>query len=324
MVRRYRTVGYLLLACSLAHCASLGRRASIVVMAVAARVAPGDVRIQINRSFLEAYKNRVTIQATFTVDEASGAPNPAAFDGDLHFAGRAPEIGLRLVGEIKNADEADSAVALVQRAASTHQTLAISGAWRVWAEHSLGRTEEQGRPVPPLETPHPEHVFEIHPVTRLGNIDLRETLHPVDGYKPGSAQRTFEIYQGAEYRLRVTPTTVIIDTPTWLYNDVHFWMEIAEPDQVVVADGRFVAASALDIDGNVLVERLRMVFVGGSPPERAVRSLGRGARLHVWGIPRLSFAEISRRATESGISSAFVEGPLPYEIVVVGVYPDTK
>jgi hypothetical protein len=316
-----RAVGYLLLGCALAQCASLGRRASIIAMGVAARLAPGEVRIHLHRSFLEAHKNRVTIQATMTVDESSGSANPDAFDGDLHFAGRAPEIGLRLVGEIKNADEADSAVALVLRAASTRRPLELTGAWRIWAEHSLGRTEEQGRPLNPIQTPHVEHVFEIHPVTRLSGIDLLGTLHPVEGYKPGSARRTFEIYQEATYRLKATPTTIILETPTWLYNDVHFLMELTGAPQEVVADGRFVTASALDMEGNVLVERLRIVFVEGSPPERAVRSLGRGARLHVWGIPRLNFAEISRRAAESGNSPDFVEGPLAYEIVVVGVYP---
>ena len=316
-----RAVGYLLLACALAQCASVGRRASVIMTGVASRLSPGDVRIEIKRSFLEAYKDKVTIQATFTVDKASGSINPVAFDGDLHFAGRAPEVGLRLVAEIKNASEADSAVALVRRAASSHRPVQLTGAWRVWAEHSLGRPEQQDRPLPALETPHVEHVFEIHPVTKLGDISLLETFHPVEGYRPGSAERTFAIYQEADFRLRTTPTTVIFDTPTWLYNDVHFLMEITGSAQKVVADGRFVTGSALDLDGKLLVEQLRMVFAEGTAPERAVRSRGRGARMHLWGMPRLNFAEISRRATEAGTGSGFVEGSLPYEILVLGVYP---
>ena len=318
-----RAAGYFLLACALAQCASVGRRASVIMTGVASRLSPGDVRIEIKRSFLEAYKDKVTIQVTFTVDKAAGSINPTSFDGDLHFAGRAPEIGLRLVGEIKNAAEADSAVAQVRRAESTRRPIQLTGAWRVWAEHSLGRPEQQDRPLPELETPHVEHVFEIHPVTRIGGISLLQTLHTNEGYKPGSAERTFGIYQDADFRLRATPTTVIFDTPTWLYNDVHFLMEITGSGQKVVADGRFVTGSALDLDGKLLVEQLRMVFVEGTAPERAVRSLERGARLHVWGMPRLNFAEISKRAAEAGTTSGFVEGPLPYEILVLGVYPTT-
>lgn len=60
-----RTVGYLLLACAVAQCASFGRRASVIMSGVASRLSPGDMRIVIKRSFLEAYKDKVTIQATF-------------------------------------------------------------------------------------------------------------------------------------------------------------------------------------------------------------------------------------------------------------------
>jgi hypothetical protein len=50
-----------------------------------------------------------------------------------------------------------------------------------------------------------------------------------------------------------------------------------------------------------------------------VRTLKPGRRLHVWGKPRVSFAEISRlaRANREG---AKLEGKLPYEIVVFGIY----
>lgn len=293
-------------------------------MEVAAELSPDKVKIEFQRSFLEAYKNRVTIETNFTVDAAASSPNPGAFDGDLHFAGRAPEIGLRLVGEIKNAAEADSAVALVRRSASARRPVALTGVWRIWPEHSLGASEQQGRPIQPLDSPYPDHVFEIHPVTRIGSLDLVHTLHVLEGYRAGSAQRTLGIYQDATCKLTVTPTTVTFETPTWLYNDVHFVMEITGASQLVVADGRFVTANALDSDGELLVEGLRMVFVGGSSAERAVRNLTRGARLHVWGLPRLNFAELSRRATESRNNPALLEGPMPYEIIVLGIYPDEK
>ena len=293
----------------------------MIYMDVAAELSPERVKIEFRRSFLEAYKNRVTIETQFTIDAAATSPNPNAFDGDLHFAGRAPEIGLRLVGEIKNASMADSAVALVRRAAATHRPVALTGVWRIWPEHSLGASEQQGRPIQPLDSPYPDHVFEIHPVTRIGGISLMHTLQVLDGYKPGSAKRTLESYQDAKCKLIVTPTTVTFETPTWLYNDVHFVMEITDASQLVVADGRFVTAAALDTDGNRLVESLRMVFVGGSSAERAVRTLARGARLHVWGLPRLNFAELSRRVAESVRDATLLEGPMPYEIVVLGVYP---
>jgi hypothetical protein len=310
----------MLLAGVLAGCAPLARRANLVYMTVATQVGPGEVHVELNRSFIDAYKNRVTIRASFTVDAAAKAPNPELVDGDLHFAGRAPQIGLRLVGEIKNAGSFDSAVAAVQRAEGTETPLEVIGAWRLWPEHALGVKQEQDQPTAPLTNPNPDHVFEIHPITRLGRIDLLETLRPVEGYKPGGAKPTFDRYQEAECTLRLSPTTVTLIIPTGLYNDVHFLMEITGTRQVVVGDGRFVTASALDLDGNLLVERLRMVFVKGTPPERAVRSLKPGARLHVWGLPRVDLAEISKRVKESRTNPGGLIGPMPYEIIVVGVY----
>lgn len=318
--RRFAAAGCLLLI-GLAQCHHLSRRATLAYMAVAAELAPDRVSIEVSRSFLERYMNRVTISTRFTVDAVASSPNPASFDGDLHFAGRAPEVGLRLVGEIKNAADADSAVALLRRAALSRAPLPVSGAWRLWPEHSLGWSEQQGRTIQRLDSPYPDHVFEIHPVTRVGDLDLLRTVYLTEGYRPGSAKRTLDIYEDATSVLTVTDATITLETPTWLYNDVHFVMELTETRQQVVADGRFVMARALDPDGEVLVERLRMGFIAGTAPERAVRNLTGGARLHVWGLPRLSFAEMWRRAEGSRSDPSLLEGPLPYEIVVVGVYP---
>ncbi|HEU5219523.1 MAG TPA: hypothetical protein VFU23_12765, partial [Gemmatimonadales bacterium] len=231
---------------------------------------------------------------------------------------------MRLVGEIANATEADSAVALVKRAARLHRTLPLAGAWRLWPEHALGAPEAQGRPVPPLENPYPDHVFEVHPVTRVDGINLLTTVHAVDGYRAGAAKRTFGIYQGAGCVLRATRTTVTFDTPPSLYNDVHFLMEVSRGGQQEVEGGRFVTGSALDLDGNLLVEKLRMVFIAGTAPERLVRQARPGARFHVWALPRVSFAEVSRRIRAVPGDSVVVEGPLPYELVILGVYPDEK
>jgi hypothetical protein len=62
-----------------------------------------------------------------------------------------------------------------------------------------------------------------------------------------------------------------------------------------------------------------MVFVGGSEPERVIRGKRAGDRLHIWGLPRLDFSEISRRMAAAGPEGW--KGPLPYEIVVIGIYP---
>ncbi|HEV8613727.1 MAG TPA: hypothetical protein VGQ73_09450 [Gemmatimonadales bacterium] len=318
-----RTIAALSLACLLADCAAMGRRAVVIYTTVAAAASPNQAVVTIDRAFLEAYRNRVTIAATFTVDDAMRSPNPGFLDGDLHLAGRAPEIGLRLVAEIMNASSESLAVARVNQAESTRAPLQLTGVWRLWPEHAIG-PEEQGERVPQLSDPNPDHIFELHPVIEVAGINLLRTLRPVEDYHPGSAKKTFGIYEGADCTLKVTPTTVAFITSTWLYNDVHFLMQLSDGPQLVADGGRFVTASALDLDGNLLVDSLRMVLVKDSPPERAVRALKPGARLEVWGLPRVSFAEISRRIGAAPTNPAELKGKLPYEIIVLGMYQEGK
>ena len=288
-------------------------------MKVAALFAAKEVGIELNRSFIERFKDRVTITANFTVDAVASVPNSKQFDGDLHMAGRAPEIGLTVVLEIANAASHVRATNLIHHAADNGKPLLVAGVWRIWPEHGGGEGEVQEDSVAPAATPFADHFFEIHPATRIQNIDLLDSFTPVGGYRPGSARRTLGIFEKATVRLRVTPKTIGLVAQHGLYNDVHFIMEVAEDTQVVVPDGRFVMASARELTGELVVERLRMVFVKGTPPERAVRGLKRGDRLHVWGLPRVNFAEVARRAAKME-GTGEVEGSLPYEIIVVGVY----
>ena len=305
-------------------CGLIARQATIAYISVNALSSPKEIAIEINKSFIERYKNRVTMNTTFTVDKAMGSPLPAALDGDLHFSGRAPQVALPMVGEIANADDEKKAVELVHSAAGTGNPLKVSGVWRLWPEHAGSAVEKQGNPLPTFETDKPDHVFELHPVTRTNGIELLDSFKPVKGFSPGGAQRTFGIYEKVSCTLTVKPKTVSILTATGLYNDVEFIMEVADDQQLVVPDGRFVTAAARDLDGGVLVERLRMVFVKATPPERAVSRLKRGDRLHVYGMPRLDLAEISRRVRDSGMTPALLTKSLPYEIIILGVYASEK
>jgi hypothetical protein len=306
----------------LTGCGLIARQATIAYIAVNSHFSPKKVEIEITKSFIEEYKNRVAIHTTFTVDKAMASPLPADLDGDLHFAGRAPQVALPVVAEIINAIGEKAAIDLVHGAEGTGKPLKISGVWRIWPEHPGSAEEEQGKPLPAFVSYKPDHVFEIHPVTGINGVQLLNSFRPVEGFNPGSAQRTFGIFEKVSCALRVKPKTVSIVTETGLYNDVEFILEIAEDPQLVVADGRFVIASARDLNGNLLVERLRMVFVKGTTPERAVRLLKRGDHLHVYGIPRLDFAEISRRVNGRRADPSLLTKTLPYEIVIVGVYPN--
>ena len=51
-----------------------------------------------------------------------------------------------------------------------------------------------------------------------------------------------------------------------------------------------------------------------------MRQLKAGEQLHVYGIPRLDFAELARRIDNGGAATTPSQS-LPYEILILGVYP---
>lgn len=304
-------------------CAYLYKEATISYVEVNSHFSPQEIEIEIYRSFIERYKDRVTIDTTFRVDQAWRLPNPPYVDGDFHFAGRTPQVGLPTVGEIVNAASEKEALDLIHLAEKTGRPLRISGVWRLWPEHAGSADEEQGERLPPLESSNPGHVFEMHPVTRIEDLDLLHSFHPVKGFSPGDAKTVFKIYEEAKCMLRVKTKTVSIVTRKGLYNDVEFLMEATDDHQAVVGDGRFVTADVRDLKGNLLVKRLRMVFMKETPPEKAVKNLKSGDRLHVYGIPRVDFAEISRRIANYQANPELLGGNLPYEIIIIGFFPSS-
>ena len=311
------------LPCVLLGCALVARQATVVYLAVDSAVA-GGIKIDVDRSFIERYKNQITISANLTVDQAAKAPFPAYLDGDYHFAGRSPQIGLPTVAEIADAGNQMAAVNLVHRAETSHRPLKLVGAWRVWPEHAGGAKEEQGEAILRLDSSNPSHVFEIHPVTRIGRLTLLDSFRFVDGFKPGDARAEFELYEKVPCALVVDPEKLSIVTRKGLYNDVEFLLEATSEPALVVSDGRFMTAAVRDLQGKLLVPRRRMVFIDGTAPELAARQLKSGEHLHVWGIPRIDFADISRRASAAATHPGELQGTLPYEVIVVGVFGNSK
>jgi hypothetical protein len=79
-------------------------------------------------------------------------------------------------------------------------------------------------------------------------------------------------------------------------------------------------ATVLDTGGHMVVSQSRrMVFVKGTAPAARVQGLGKGDRLHVLGIPRVNLERISFLVSSAGQTQ--VTTSLPYEMIIVGVFP---
>lgn len=281
--------------------------------------ASAQVEITLNNSFIDEFKDRATITATYTVDKAHHHPNPAAKDGDMHIAGRAPEIGLATVAEIMNAKEEAPAMKAVLAVEGSSNTVQITGAWRLWPEHAGGEPQVQGVELAKFDTTNPDHVFQIHPIVSVNTIDVRNGYHPIAGFDAKDAEDAFTRYENLRCRIIPGATTTKLMTNMAGFNYVEFLMQLNEDPQAL-PDGERAFASVSTLDGDLLVRKRRMIFVKDTPPEKAIRKLHKGAQLHVLGIPRVDLALVSWRAAHAQDHPEVLDWNLPYEIVIVGVY----
>lgn len=286
------------------------------------RSVGAQIEIALRRSFIDTYKDRVTIDASFTVDKAHAKPNAPKNDGDLHVAGRAPEIGLATVAEIMNAGGDLPAVQLIHDAEGTGAPIPISGAWRIWSEHGGQDSQTQGAALSPFTTTNPPHVFEIHPITRIGTHSTAGTLASIVGYTPKDATDAFDRYESKQSRIKVSPNgkTVTIVTSGLGFNYAEFLIVPIEAP-FDVDDGKMVMAQVLTLDGDLLVHKRRMVFAKGTPPESAIQAAQVGDTLRVLGVPRVNLALVAWRVDHRQERPDALTWNLPYEMIIVATMP---
>ena len=301
---------------------SLSRIALAVLALAAGLPAFAEISITLNNTFIEKHKNRATIDANFAVDHSKGKPNPASKDGDMHVAGRdAKNIGMAAVAEIMNAKNHLDAVEAANNAVGTNSPIPISGAWRIWNEHGGDNVFVQGKAVAAAQTSNPDHVFEIHPITEVGGIDIRASYQPIPGYDAKKPEDAFPRYDNVRSKIIPKSGKVTIVSNGIGYNYVNFQMVLNEKP-FKIADGALAKAQIQDLEGHLLLRDKRMVFVKDTPPEIAVRDGKAGDCLRVLGIPRLDLALVSWRVKNRSDERDPLNWNLPYEIIVVGVYPE--
>ena len=237
----------------------------------------GQTVVTLKNSFIEQYKNRATIDATFNVDHTS-AIHPASQDGDIHIAGRAKEIGWHGVAEIMNAKtEKNQAVKTVKSVEGKETSpLQITGAWRIWSEHGGQIVETQGESSEPLDSSGAAHVFQIHPVSQADGRSLAHTFVPTAGYPFKDADTAFTTYERTGCQIVPHGDTTTIITSKVGYNYTEFVMVLNESPNTIT-DGTMVFADVETLQGESIVKHRRMVFVKDTEPETAVKGMSRAA-----------------------------------------------
>lgn len=283
-----------------------------------------SAQIILKKSFIEEFKDKVLIEANFTIDAAPDRPHSISSggdDGDMHVSGRAPEIGLATVAEIKNAREHDDAVNFVQE--NVGNTVEITGVYRIWNEHGGPATAKhiQGEELQPFTgNTNPDHVFEIHPITQIDDISLLDSLSPIEGYTPFDVATAFPVYGNKKCTITPGADTVTIDTPKVTHNHVAFKMQLVDDNQFPVPGGRMVYASILKMNGTkAVIEKRRMVFVEGSKAELIMKNAHKGGTLKVMGIPRINLRLVQWRIDNANRPDKPLTWKIPYEMIIVAV-----
>jgi hypothetical protein len=290
--------------------------------------------VVLKRAWIDAYKNRATIDAKVNVDEVKPQPNPVSkgsADGDLHMASRSDDVGLPFVSEIVNAAEEADAVKVAKNAKSG-APVAITGAWRLWFEHPSKNPQIQGQPVAVAEDTNPLHVFEIHPISNIGGTDVKSAFHPITGkargnsppaeYEAYDAATAFGHYEGMKITVQPSATAVTLTAPMVGYNYAQFYVKLGQ--RLDVQDGTLVLAQIQDAEGNsVAASPVRLAFVKGTPADTLLQQAKAGATLHLLGIPRVNLERIANLVGKMAVGQR-VTVKLPYEMIVVGVYDDSK
>jgi hypothetical protein len=301
----------------------------IVCLLAAARFAAvgGSGQVLLKNTFIEKYRNLVTITTDFKVDDAHPQPNPigtSSQDGDLHMAGRSTDVGLPMVAELSNGRL--TAVADVEKeihqANGTGTAVHLSGVWRLWMEHKSAEPMQQGDVVPVPANTNPKHVFEIHPVTAFSGTAVLETFMPLRDdkdpskhYQPTDAPTAFPRYEKEKLTVSRGTTFTSIDGAQVPYNYTEFLLEVAG-QPAAVADGTFVFANVLDLQKHALVPApRRMVMVKGSRPEMLIAAAAAGKQFHVLAIPRVNLDALMR-AVQPGKTGTVLGA---YEMIILAV-----
>jgi hypothetical protein len=290
------------------------------------RTQGSGIKIVLDEDFIAKYADRVTMATDYIVDQVSPR-HPANQDGEVHIAGKAAEARLPVVAELTNPESSSIEVFrnLAARSDPADRSIQLEGVWRLWCEHAGTKNQVQGAPLPDrFPTSNPDHVFEIHPITKFGSTSLLSTFRPIEGYEAKPADRAILAYENAPCHLSKAGSKVTIDTMVVGFNFVAFILSPSdEQPQFEVPDGRFVMCQLHDVDGELVARRRRVAFVKGTEPELKVKSLGSDGRLRVIGIPRINLRLVQWRLEHQ--NDPQLEHPLdwslPYEIVAIAVVP---
>jgi hypothetical protein len=289
---------------------------------LAVRAADAQNEVILKRKWVERQADLATVSAPMIVHHTHTKPNSiskSGQDGDMHFSGESSAIGLPFVAEIVNAKllGQKAAVAALQVKAGTNTPLAITGAWRLWFEHPAKKQTQGGNNAFHPDNTNPDHSFEIHPVSRIDQHDIRGSFVHVEKYTAFTAGQAFPVYDKAMMEIKASTSGITLRAKKVGFNYVGFDIELTQKPKKV-ADGFIALARVLDGQGDeeMATGVRRMIFVEGTPAAATIAGAKKGDRFEILGIPRINLNAVLALVAKHGTKT--ITAPLQYEMIVVG------
>lgn len=291
--------------------------------------AEGPSTVVLKRSWVEKYKDRATIDGVMRIDHALKKPNPGSKDGDIHAAGRSPQVGLPMVAEVMNAALEPGTLDLIHAREKDKKLVSISGVWRLWFEHPpSGDTQIQDfTDMSEAEDTNPPHCFEIHPLTNVGGTDVaNDTFKSIPGFTPKDAAQAFGRYEKLRITIRAGSDSIALASSMIGFNYVQFRMrlldkavDLPDPSDGSKADGMQALVDIFPVeagdDEEPLASGVRVILVKDTGPAEKIKTLGADDEIVVLGIPRVNLNAVMTFVDQGGNEA--IDRKLPYEMVIV-------
>ena len=291
--------------------------------------------VRLKKTFVNEFKDKITIASEYNVWFTHHTPHSAADDADIHVAGYDDIVGMPTVAEMMNARDEQGGIDLfIQHEGEgnvNNPRLDVEGVWRLWPEHMgpSGTTFFQGMTLShatiKLKKTNPDHVFEIHPVTRVGTLDVTHTIKNIEGYEPKDARDAFNVIRNKQFSISSTNITISFTTKSVGQNYIDMWIRIDSLWEV--DDGAFAFCTVLDSDfdpdnDNIADKKVssktRVAFVKNSESFNDVIQKNPGDFMHILGTPRISLAILSWREWVSDDRPEVLTWRMPFEIIAAG------
>lgn len=296
----------------------------LILAALLLSIAPpahAAATLSMRESILLQQRDRVTIEFSATIGPI-GTVHSISADCDVHVPLITQALFLAVLGEIKNACSMGPTRA--QLVALGPGPMTVSGAFRIWFEgHDSGIPfQEEDMTIPEsYENSGPPHLVEVHPITRLGDLDVLDRVRFVEkngvtfAWKTGdsfrrSATRQISIAKqaiGGQTYVQMVCSCPALANHYELEAEVVYDSHPTDNGDGVVASGR-----VFHEDGSVILSRVRFFAIAGTPAADVLETVNPGDRLTLYALARVSLRPLLSRATFTPRQI-----PLPIELIVL-------